>query len=152
MILVPGYDLAVSRWVGEQLGIKDFGPCRTVGVIDDAGDLVAGIVFNNHRYPGIEATIASVTPRWCNHRILRGIFSLPFEQWGCTRVTAVVESVNQPARAFVQKIGFRQEGVMRRAFPSGEDAVIYGLLREECHWLERNRNEPKRRLAGPSDS
>lgn len=130
-----GWDAAVARWVGDLVGIEDFGRSVAIGVLR-GDDLVAGAVFNNWRHPNIEITFASTTPRWCARGIMSGIFAYPFNQVGCTRLTAVTESKNQLARAFLCRLGFQQEGVMRRGFRTGDDAVIYGMLREECRWLE----------------
>lgn len=133
---IAGHDREIARWVGDRLGIDDFSPfCGALGIIDDHG-IIAGVVFNNYRHPNIEATIASTTPRWCTSRVLRGIFSYPFWQLKCSRVTAVTSVKNQPTQAFLCRIGFQQEGVMRRAFRNDEDAVIFGMLAEECRWLQ----------------
>lgn len=139
MRLIIGWDAAIARWVGDRLGIDDFGQYTALGIADAAGDLLAGVVFNNYRpdIPNIEATIATTTPRWCNRGVLRAIFSIPFQQYGCTRITAVVENKNQPARAFLCRLGFHEEGLMRQGFRGGGDAVIYGMLRSECRWLAK---------------
>jgi RimJ/RimL family protein N-acetyltransferase len=105
-----------------------------MGFVHD-NTLIAGVVYNNIRPPNMELSIATSDPRWCNRGVLHAIFHYPFVQAGCGRVTAVTEATNQPVRAFLCRLGFQQEGVMRQAFPGGKDAVIYGLLRDECRWL-----------------
>jgi RimJ/RimL family protein N-acetyltransferase len=64
------------------------------------------------------------------------IFGYPFNQVGCRRLTATTEAKNQPVRAFLCHLGFREEGVIRQGFPT-DDAVVYGMLRDECRWLAR---------------
>jgi RimJ/RimL family protein N-acetyltransferase len=140
-----GYDEAVARWVGEQVRIADFGPYTAIGFINAAEELLGGVVYSNYRHPNIEATIATVSPKWCSRRVLSAIFSYPFFQLRCTRLTAVTEIMNQPARAFLCRLGFQEEGVLRKAFPGGIDAVVYGLLAEECRWLTVE--EPMRSVA-----
>ena len=39
-------------------------------------------------------------------------------------------------REFLIRLGFVLEGTMRRGF-TNDDCVIYGMLREECRWIER---------------
>lgn len=133
--VLAGHDAAVARWVGERVHIADFGHCVAIGFVADPDQMLGGCVFNNYRHPNIEATIATASPRWCTARILRAIFSYPFCQLGCTRLTAITEVMNQPARAFLYRLGFREEGTLRKAFPGGIDAVIYGMLAEECRWI-----------------
>lgn len=135
MNLLLGEDERVARWIGERVGIEDFGLCTTMGFVGKDGSLLGACLFNNYRHPNIEATIATVSPRWCSRSILRGIFSYPFLQLGCTRVTAITEVMNQPARAFLCRLGFQEEGILRKAFPSAIDAVVYGMLAEECRWI-----------------
>jgi RimJ/RimL family protein N-acetyltransferase len=144
---IIGADEFIARWVGEQLGIDDFGECVTFAIVAEQ-ELIAGIVFNNYRDPSIEVTMASISPRWCTRSIMRTVFSYPFHQIGCKRITASVEDMNQPVRAFLCHLGFRQEGVMRQAFRTGRDAVIFGMLRDECRWLgQRNDVEGRSKRA-----
>ena len=62
---------------------------------------------------------------------------LPFDQWGCNRITAVVDKHFTHSRRLVEGVGFKLEGVVRKVlpgdwkYPSGRDAVIYGLLRQD---------------------
>lgn len=132
--LLLGQDAAIANWVGRQLDIAYFGPCVTMGFVS-GDELLGGCVFNNYRHPNIEATIATVSPRWCSRTILNGIFHYPFRQLGCARVTAITEVMNQPVRAFLCRLGFREEGTLRKGFPGGIDAVVHGMLAEECRWL-----------------
>jgi RimJ/RimL family protein N-acetyltransferase len=145
--IVLGYDGAVAFWVRQRLTdpvIEDWGPCTAIGIAQD-GDLIAGIVFNNLRWPNIEASIASTTPRWCSRRNLAAIFAYPFRQLDCHRLGATTGVKNQPARAFLCRLGFREEGICRQALPPSAanpagDAVIYGMTPGECWWLSPSRN------------
>ncbi len=132
--IVLGEDEFVAGWLSKQLDIDDFGACTTMAFVEN-GTLLGACLFNNYRHPGIEATIATISPRWCTRTILSRIFSYPFRQLRCTRLTAITEVMNQPARAFLCRLGFQEEGTLRKAFPGGKDAVIHGMLAEECRWL-----------------
>ena len=54
---------------------------------------------------------------------------------GCRRVTGLVHDNNHDARRFDEHLGFKQEGVLRKAAPDGDDMIVYGMLREECRWI-----------------
>ncbi len=120
---------------GEGLGItRRWERCRSFGVIRGA-ELVAIIVFSEFRPPNIEATIWSSTPRWASPAVLRAVMQYAFQTLGCKRITATTRATNQPAREFLCRLGFRQEGVHPDALPDG-DAVSYGLLRiDAARWL-----------------
>jgi len=139
MRLLIGDDEAIARWVGQRVGVDDFGKCVTIGILS-GDELIAGVVFNNYRPPGIEATIASTSPRWCNRATLAVIFGYVFDQLRCRRLTAITEATNQPVRAFLCHLGFREEGLLRHGFMTG-DAALYGMVREDCRWLARSWQE-----------
>jgi RimJ/RimL family protein N-acetyltransferase len=138
--VVLGYDRAVAEWVRQRLPmIGEWGPATAIGIAR-GGELIAGVVYNNFRWLSIEASIASTSPAWCSRRNLAAIFSYPFRQLQCRRLGALTEVTNQPARAFLCRLGFREEGVLRQALPPSAanpegDAVIYGMTPEECRWL-----------------
>ena len=68
-------------------------------------------------------------------RPIRAMLRYPFVQLGCARLTAVTPAQNRAARAFLARLGFRQEGVHPDALPGG-DAVSYGLLaRDAARWI-----------------
>lgn len=120
---------------GERLGIKrGWEKCRSFGVVR-SNELVAIIVFSEFRHPNIEATIWSSSPRWATHHVLRAVLQYAFQTLACKRITATTEATNHPARGFLCRLGFRQEGVHPDALPTG-DAVTFGLLRKDAaRWL-----------------
>ena len=73
--------------------------------------------------------------RWLSRSFLRAVFAVPFAQWGMSRVTALVRPTNEAALGFDRNLGFKCEGRMRAAF-GDEDAIIFGMTREECRFLE----------------
>jgi RimJ/RimL family protein N-acetyltransferase len=125
-MLIYGWDRELARWAGEQLGISDFGPCVAIGVAHN-GKIVAAAVYNQYRHPNIQVTFVTTSPRWASPGAVRGIIGYPFNQLKCRRITAITEATNQPARAFLCRLGFRAEGYHPDALPSG-DSVTYGLL------------------------
>ena len=136
-MLIYGHDRELSLWAGERLGlngrVRGYDPVA-IGVAR-GGEIVAAALFANHQGPTIEVTFVTSTPRWASREMVRGILQYPFVQLGCKRVTAVTEACNKPARAFLERLGFRQEGVHPEAFPSG-DGISYGLLRKDADkWL-----------------
>lgn len=133
-MLLYGHQGAVSAWAGRQLGIDNWGPCQAIGVLRD-GRLVAAAVFHQYRYPNIEISFVTTDRRWATPQSVRGIMRYPFVQLGCKRLTAITSDTNQPARAFLCRLGFRPEGFHPDTFESG-GAVSYGLLRKDAErWL-----------------
>ncbi|HWP64138.1 MAG TPA: GNAT family protein [Candidatus Binatia bacterium] len=69
-----------------------------------------------------------------------------FSTFPVERVGAATDAANEPSRRLLEKLGFRREGVLRRAsFRDGawRDLVLYGLLRPT--WARRRRRTPAER-------
>jgi RimJ/RimL family protein N-acetyltransferase len=64
-----------------------------------------------------------------------------FEDHGAHRIHAEIPASNRAAQKVVTHLGFRREGVMRRAIRRGDDAIdneVWGLLPEEfTGWDDR---------------
>lgn len=77
---------------------------------------------------------------WCYPDILSLVFGYPFLQVGVRRITAPIAASNRAACHTAESLGFVAEGRLRAAELSGDDLVIYGMLRGECRWLQETKN------------
>lgn len=126
---------ALVKWGASRIGLREFGPCTAIGV-RHAEEIVAVAIYSEYRHPNIEITFVTSSPRWASPNTVRAIIRYPFLQLGCKRITAITEATNQPARAFLCRLGFEQEGIHPDALPTG-DAVTYGLLaKNAARWIE----------------
>ena len=133
-MLLFGHDEALARWAGARLGIADFGPCTAIGVVR-ANEIVAAAVYTNYRPPNIEITFVTAARGWASKGAVRAMLRYPFVQLQCARLTAVTQAENTPARAFLARLGFLQEGYHPNCLPTG-DAVSYGLLASDAtRWI-----------------
>lgn len=125
-----------------------FGAYAACGVVSGAGALVGGVVFNNYlpAYGSIEASFAADRRDWLTRAVITAMLAYPFQQLGCQRLTAVTPRKAASARRFLEKFGFRREGLVRRGFGS-DDAVISGLLRAEWDQSPFNAGRVKDRQA-----
>lgn len=133
-------DPRVSNWVIKQLdwpGIKlptDFGPHVSFGVMEE-GRALAGIVFNRFRKMpygnDISVTVAAASPRWAQRAVLQHLIDYAFLTSGCVRLSATTREGNERVARFLRGIGFRKEGVARRAFGGKSNAILWSLLPHE---------------------
>ena len=142
----------VCAWVAERItGYRsnEFQPCSSIGVMR-GGQLVAGIIFNNFRKKSrdIHLTVAAENKHWMSRQTLRVVFNYVFNQLGCIRLTVVIAKKNKRARKLALGLGFQYEGKLRKGIDGLEDAVIYGMLHNECRWLgEKNGKQKPARSA-----
>jgi hypothetical protein len=76
---------------------------------------------------------AITDPRVLSRRLLKTIFRTAFTR--ATRLSALIEPSNERALAQVKRLGFWPEGFCRLAIEGKRDAVMFGMLRQECRWL-----------------
>lgn len=125
----------VAEWVADHIPhVNGFERMTTIGVLDDSNKPLGAVVYHDYRAHDVQLSCAAVSPRWLSRAALEAIFKYPFDQLGVKRVTAMTPSRNVHTRQFLERAGFKQEGVMRNGFPD-DDCVVYGMLRDECKWL-----------------
>jgi RimJ/RimL family protein N-acetyltransferase len=136
------FSAEIARWVADQVGGADWGPCEAIGVADKDDNLIGGVVFNNYQpqYRNIEVSFASIRANWLTPTLCTGILSYAFDQLGCNRITSLTPKRNRRARQFLQKFGFCHEGTIRYGY-GNDHTIISGLLASEWaeHRFNRNR-------------
>ena len=110
-------------------------------IVNDQMDFVGGVVFTNYRETDgkptdVEISCAAETPIAFKDDVCRAIFKYVFETAGCVRCTSITVKGNKKARDFLQGLGFQLEGNIRSGYDGRRDALIYGLLRDECRFLK----------------
>jgi RimJ/RimL family protein N-acetyltransferase len=130
----------IIPWVGSRIDEDDFGEKPVALGLEENGELIAGVVFNWYTGPSICMHVAAEPgKRWLTRDFLFRVFAYPFLQLKCSRVTGLVRTDNLAAQRFDEHLGFVREGVIRKGATDGTDFILYGMLKEECRWLELKR-------------
>jgi RimJ/RimL family protein N-acetyltransferase len=138
--VIYGQDERVIKWVGDRVNEDEFG-VEAVGIgLEENGELVAGVVFNMYTKASICMHVAAEPGRrWMTKDFLWRSFAYPFVQLNCNRITGLVREDNLDAQRFDEHLGFKREGLIRKGCTDGSNMILYGMLREECRWLEIKR-------------
>lgn len=129
----PEYFRFASDCLGEKF---EHGPStKCVASISGDGRILGVVVYDGITDFNCMLHVASDgSRRFLSREFLRAVFWVPFVQWRLARVTGLVRATNEAAIRMDLGLGFKQEGVIRRAF-GGEDGIILGMLYEECRFL-----------------
>jgi hypothetical protein len=98
----------VARMIPHMHG-RGFGRCQTIGVVDKAGKLIAGIVFHNyHPEAGVIEMTAAALPgsRWMTRETLRRIHQFVFERCACQTLLLVVPADDEALLRQPAHLGF----------------------------------------------
>ena len=133
---VYGHDEEIVRFVAA-FGPSgtDFGRCKTIGVIDHNGVLLAGLVYFNHKPDAatMEVGAAATTPRWFNRMTYRRMFEYPFTQCDCQMIYADVRADNERLLGQFARMNFNLT-YMPRMYGRSEDGVRCTLTDDQ--WLD----------------
>ncbi len=135
--LLVGADAEIAEMVRQQmLYVTSFGKCSAFGVVRNQ-KLIAGVVFNHYHKFDVQMSAAffggPLPPS-----ALRALCEYAFGQLNVRRVTSITGKKNRKARKALRIIGFIEEGTARYALDGVQDAVQYGLLRENCKWISKD--------------
>lgn len=101
---------------------------------------LAAVVFHAYSpaFRSIEVSMASDSLMWAKKPAISTMLNYVFNELKCERLQAVTARKGRGpkrARRFLEHLGFRFEGVGRRAF-GADDAVMFSMLRENAqYWL-----------------
>lgn len=108
----------------------------TIDGSDDAVGFVA--LFGLERDVGPELAVLVGEPAAWGKGVARGAERLAcihaFNELGAHRIHAEIPATNVAAQKVVTSLGFRQEGLLKKAIPRGDEAIdnqIWGLLPED---------------------
>ena len=132
---------ALLLYVAERIHLdppQDLEPCVGAMVLSN-GKPSGAVLFNNYRElpkgRTMEITAVCDDPGIVSRRLLREIFEYAFEKAGVSVLMAQCSRVNSRSRSILERLGFRLDGISRRAYDGSEDAMIYSMLPGECKWL-----------------
>lgn len=128
MRLLFGQDQIVATWVARHIPHmqSEFGPSSAIGVTDESGEPMAGVVFHDYQpaYGTIQLSAAAISPRWATKRIVARMLHYPFGELKVHKVWTATQHQNERALKFNEGVGFKREGVLRDHFGTGIHAVI----------------------------
>lgn len=126
----PEQNNQLAILAANRLGAVDFRPCQCLAFMSKS-KLAGVVVYFSYRHPSIEVAFFCDDYRWAlNRGMVAEVLAYPFVQLKCNRITALVDKYNKRSRKMVQRLGFVEEGKLRKAAEKG-DVFIYGLLPNE---------------------
>lgn len=125
------------------------GDARTLGVINEQGQLVAGVVYNNYDDDArlIEMHGAAIDPMWLRRETLQRMYGYPFDQLGVQML--LMRTPVENTRVLRQLAAYNYTFIkVPRMFGRGQDGVLCLLTYED--WVANKFNKRlKHHLDGP---
>lgn len=151
---VYGHDDIVAKFVSDQIPSmrrRGFGACRALGMIEDDGKLVAGLVYHNFDpESGVIEMSGAALPghQWLTRETVRRMYQYPFLQCGCQLVLMRVAADNERLLRQLAALNYAFTTIPR-LLGRDRDAVLCQLTREAweankfCKRFKHHLEEPK---------
>ena len=140
---VYGQDEIVARFVAQLIPHcrRGFGAnAKAIGVIDEAGKLIAGLVYSNYdpEASTIEVAGAATNARWLSRRTIARFYQYPFLQVGCQMIYQKTPADN--LRLLRQLAAYDYAFIkVPRMFGRDRDGVLCTLTYED--WCQNRFNQ-----------
>ena len=123
-------------FVADRVGAKRFEKYAAIGLESD-GELIAGVVFDNRCEANIMMHVASNgTRHWMTPAYMAACFGYAFYQEKVNLIIGLVRADNIEAQRFDEHLGFKRRGQLPQACTDGTDLIVYGMLKNECRYIE----------------
>lgn len=124
----------LSRMTGGNYRGFDYAGPQWVCVTARDGSKVVGVLVGEFTtWFEVHMTTAISHPSVVSRRLLRAIFTTFFSQ--AVRVTAMSRTDNPNSILGITRLGFRYEGFCRLGIEGKWDALVFGMLKNECRWI-----------------
>lgn len=120
----------IAQWMHDRLKEPIPDKFETIAVIHD-GKLAGAMLYYNFFGNTINLSLVSDTPRCASKTVFKVMLGYPFKQLKVKRVTALIRKANKRSRKLAEGLGFKLEGVLRKADPNGRDLCIYGITEQD---------------------
>lgn len=133
--LEPDAVVFLSEATGIDFMLTDFNSPHWLCVTARApnGSLMGVAACEFKTWFDVHFSCAIADRRCMSRRLLRSIFSALFSR--AVRVTALVSPDNESAVEQTRRMGFVYEGFLRLGVEGNRDALLFGMLREDCPFL-----------------
>jgi hypothetical protein len=141
---VYGQDEAISTLVAKLQGAEHGrANCKTIGIVDEQGRFLAGVVFYNWNPETgiIEMSASALNPRWFSRRTLNRIGDFVFVECGCQLLLVHLRADNEHVLQVLAGVGFTFTRVPR-LFGRDQDGVICTLSDDDWYAGKLSRGRP----------
>ena len=128
-------DFLSSRTGGEFHGFDYAGPQWVCATAREEGRVVGVLAGEFTTWFEVHMTTAVDDPRIVTRRLLRALFTAFFSR--AVRVTAMSRPENLRSIRGIERLGFRYEGYCRLGIEGKWDALVFGMLKNECPWIRK---------------
>lgn len=132
---VRRFENSVKKWVAHRTKCEITDKSVAIGLTNDFGAIVAGVVYDHYTGQSISSTFAVINKTSLRKSFIRAMFEYPFNQLGVKKIINYVSEFNEPSIRLTEKFGFVYETTIKGVYDDGGDMFVYSMTRDQCKWL-----------------
>lgn len=106
-----------------------------ISKVTPEGNCMGGVIYDGFTGGCIFMHQAGFHPHWLSGNMIWVVFDYPFNQLKVNKVAGTINSSNKELLDFNTRLGFKEEGRIKGAYPNG-DLLVLTMERAECRWLK----------------
>ena len=106
-----------------------------ISKVTPEGNCLGGVIYDGFTGGCIFMHQAGFHPHWLTGNMIWIVFDYPFNQLGVRKVAGTINSSNKELLDFNRRLGFKEEGRIKHAYPDG-DLLVLTMERSVCRWLK----------------
>ena len=130
MVVADNEAKEIYNYVCEKLKMN-LAESVTMGVLDDKGELLAGVVYYKDEYGICHISVYAEKPTWALPKRLCDVLRVGFEFLKCKILKFEVSHKNLRAVKLLKGLGVVREGLLRFNRADGTHEVVFSLTEKE---------------------
>jgi len=106
-----------------------------ISKVTPEGNCLGGVIYDGFTGGCIFMHQAGFHPHWLTGNMIWIVFDYPFNQLKVRKVAGTINSNNKELLDFNRRLGFKEEGRIKHAYPDG-DLLVLTMERSACRWLK----------------
>ena len=133
-----------ARNVAASILLKEIGvqPCNDLQAlfwVDEKNKIEWVIGYTAFIGKTCQMHVVNLTTSYTPKGVLFGAFDYPFNYCGLEKVFGIVNSKNERAMQYDQKLGFKEAVRFNGVHDDGGDLVVFEMNKADCRWIKERK-------------
>jgi RimJ/RimL family protein N-acetyltransferase len=133
-----------ARNVAASILLKEIGvqPCNDLQAlfwVDEKNRIEWVIGYTAFIGKTCQMHVVNLTTSYTPKGVLFGAFDYPFNHCGLEKVFGIVNSKNERAMQYDQKLGFKEAVRFNGVHDDGGDLVVFEMNKADCRWIKERK-------------
>jgi hypothetical protein len=123
-----------------EVGVQPCGDLQAIFWVNDQNQIEWVIGYTAFIGKTCQMHMVNLKGGYTPKQLLKSAFDYPFNQLGIEKAFGIVNSLNEKAMEYDQKLGFKEAVRFAGMHENGGDLVVFEMNKSDCKWIrEQNK-------------